>query len=445
MARRYNLRRSTRSRRLRHHRPTGAPQDPTPRLQLDMEDLDLDKSYSKLNRSDSSHRPEKQRQWQKWDEKEPLTDPAKLPKGWHMNEPDLATDDIESQIKRCHERIAENIMPHIFQQRLKEYEAAKTDREQKRSSEDEGLDDEVKDRLHYLELVLKDLEEKSVKHKQIPNIKAIMEAYRQRQLDWDGMLVTYWSNGDQLCQPRPFDWDEFETINKAHNGKEGFWTEGVRLHSAQGNYASTIMGPRTPSHHTPMKIALRAPGQAWFAELDYLHDTGSSCMSIYEEDFVHIVHPNEAPYLPVVCEQRVGDSHGNFQTTLIVELEATILDANRHRMTAWTRVPCGVNPGRFSPTGVPRLDGPWVRDLLYVGGAPDGQGLMCLANRLVDLKLPDLDLVKNPPLTLAQGRYKDPNVSKQVAGPYPILRPRGYFYKKWNWMPMPPAAPGAPS
>jgi hypothetical protein len=98
---------------------------------------------------------------------------------------------------------------------------------QKRSSGNEELSPEVIDRLHYLELMKKDLERGTDENKQIPNIKAILKAYRTLQLDWNSGLVTYWSNGVQICQPRPFDWDEFEAINLVYNGKEGFWTEGV--------------------------------------------------------------------------------------------------------------------------------------------------------------------------------------------------------------------------
>lgn len=93
MARRYNLRRSTRSRQLRHHQPTGAPQDPTPRIKLNIDDLDLDKSYVKPSVANSqSGRSKKHRPWRRRVEKEPLTDSAKLPKGWHMNEDDLAIE-----------------------------------------------------------------------------------------------------------------------------------------------------------------------------------------------------------------------------------------------------------------------------------------------------------------------------------------------------------------
>ncbi|KAJ5983909.1 hypothetical protein N7481_006008, partial [Penicillium waksmanii] len=40
-----------------------------------------------------------------------------------------------------------------------------------------------------------------------------------------GGLVTCWSKGVKLSEPRPFDWDEFEAINRKHDGHEAFWVE----------------------------------------------------------------------------------------------------------------------------------------------------------------------------------------------------------------------------
>lgn len=65
---------------------------------------------------------------------------------------------------------------------------------------------------------------------QLPNVNALIEAYQNGTLRSWPRLVTYWSRGRQLSQPRPFDWDEFEAINYDHNGEEGFWVEGVRCH-----------------------------------------------------------------------------------------------------------------------------------------------------------------------------------------------------------------------
>lgn len=62
---------------------------------------------------------------------------------------------------------------------------------------------------------------------QLPNVRALLQAYREGRLHWNLGLVTYWFEGVQLCEPRPFRWDEFEVLNAHHSGKTGFWMEGV--------------------------------------------------------------------------------------------------------------------------------------------------------------------------------------------------------------------------
>lgn len=92
MSERYNFRRSTRVQQLPPHRPRGSPQDPTPRIELRIEDLDLDKSYvDSWAPPKSRPKPRKSRPWAKWTGNDPFTDPAQLPPGWHMNEDDLET------------------------------------------------------------------------------------------------------------------------------------------------------------------------------------------------------------------------------------------------------------------------------------------------------------------------------------------------------------------
>lgn len=74
-----------------------------------------------------------------------------------------------------------------------------------------------------------EISRKGDKYEQLPNLKAILKAYREGTLKaWPG-LVTYWSDGKQLCQPRPFDWAECEAINRANEGTKAFFTEPVSV------------------------------------------------------------------------------------------------------------------------------------------------------------------------------------------------------------------------
>lgn len=92
-----------------------------------------------------------------------------------------------------------------------------------------GLSWPVVQRLQTLGGTLKWLQSEDDKYELVANVTNIMAAYRSGQLRWNPGLVTYWSKGVQLCQPRPFKWDEFDLINAEHAGHTGFWVEGVCL------------------------------------------------------------------------------------------------------------------------------------------------------------------------------------------------------------------------
>jgi hypothetical protein len=92
--------------------------------------------------------------------------------------------------------------------------------------EPEGLSVDLLFRIKCLKSIFQSLVQNGDTYKQVRNVRAILKAYRDGNLHLTG-LVTYWSHGDQLCQPRPFNWEEFDAINDAHEGYVGFWVEGV--------------------------------------------------------------------------------------------------------------------------------------------------------------------------------------------------------------------------
>lgn len=105
-----------------------------------------------------------------------------------------------------------------------------------RKSEKEGLSWSVVQRVAELRKIESHLKKRgNDKKTQLPNVQAVLAAYRQQSLEWTGH-VTYWSKGKQLCQPRPFDWNEFDAINAAYKGHEGFWVEGVCCHDFFGMF-----------------------------------------------------------------------------------------------------------------------------------------------------------------------------------------------------------------
>lgn len=90
-----------------------------------------------------------------------------------------------------------------------------------------GVSWEVAQRLKTLKGIEEFVKGDGDKFNMMSNVLAIRKAYLSGDLQWNKGLVTYWSNGNKLAEPRPFMWNEFLELNRAHNGDKGFWVEGV--------------------------------------------------------------------------------------------------------------------------------------------------------------------------------------------------------------------------
>ncbi|KAJ5740988.1 hypothetical protein N7493_000860 [Penicillium malachiteum] len=303
----------------------GSPWDPTERKHLKVEDLDLHKSYvddykeaSRISQ-EQEEKTERPSRGPKWNYKgnEPLTDISKLIEmGWDTREPDLDLTQANISTKNI------------------------------QRSESQDLSESAIKRIASLRETELALEKKGITS-QLVNVQAILAAYRSKALDWTDGLVTYWSGGQQLCQPRPFSWDEFEAINDACNRPESFWVEGYN-------------------------IALRLPGRNWWTELEFQFDTGCSDMLLYEADLNLIAGPERDPALT---------GTGGTILTPIIKLEGTILDARGCRMGLWISFCCQVDDYDYQAnppfSGVPgsrkfsRLDGGLFRKYYYYMLSPD--------------------------------------------------------------------------
>lgn len=116
-------------------------------------------------------------------------------------------------------------MPSLFESRLSVYTEAKENRNKIMQGEPEGLTWEVYRRLDSLKLMKLNLMENGDGDEQLPNIEALLEAYRSGKLTWAPVSVTYWARGTQLSEPKEFDGDECERIGREYG--KSFWVEGV--------------------------------------------------------------------------------------------------------------------------------------------------------------------------------------------------------------------------
>jgi len=108
------------------------------------------------------------------------------------------------------------------------YTMLKANRDQMITSEKKGLSVDVVRRLDGLKMIEKELIDKGDTYESLPNVRAIMKAYRSGKLEWskDGK-ATYWSQGKQICGPKAWDYDDIVKVNRENNGSKGFWVEGV--------------------------------------------------------------------------------------------------------------------------------------------------------------------------------------------------------------------------
>lgn len=98
-------------------------------------------------------------------------------------------------------------------------------------------------------------------------------------------------------------------------------------------------------------------------------------MFIFEDDLHHIAGPHRDEPVNVIALGNVGTNNGLMNVS-IVELEATILDKHRKRMSPWIRLPCTVrrlHSGSSVPSmvrGHTRVDGGVFRRYFYYMTSP---------------------------------------------------------------------------
>ncbi|KGO76962.1 hypothetical protein PITC_003830 [Penicillium italicum] len=344
---------------------------------------DLNVDYSKKRKKLRTQMPKRQK-WPKV--KDVITERENAPEGWNPEEPDLMADDYESQIERCLERISENIMPHVYQHKMNEFMAKQAERDALMAAEP-GLSWPVVQRLEDLKFTLTWLLGENDVHKMVDTVKAIIAQYRSGELDWTPDFVTFWHAGVQLCLPRPFNWDEYRYVHDKYQGHEGFWVEGI-LGPAPGLSKASMVRLSIRIPHGPAVAAKKgdgkngkdkkAPPRPGSFEFPFMDDTGSTHMSIFEDD-INILRNMDArggQVYPLPRCLGVGllyVADGRRVPSLFRELEVNMWssDQSSWMSPSWQAIPVSINPGRSTRAGADRLSGSWLRHRFYTGTCPD--------------------------------------------------------------------------
>ncbi|OQE13280.1 hypothetical protein PENFLA_c051G03065 [Penicillium flavigenum] len=327
---------------------------------------DLKKSYE--GKIAPPKLPKRQTRWRQ-PATNPIVDLAEVPKGWNSLEPDLDADDLVSQISRCRERIGDNIMSQMFQFKLDDLLKEKKRREAMMAAEPVGLSWPVVQRVDTLTKMLEYLRSGNDECDLIGNVTNIMAAYRLGNLRWTPGLVTYWSKGVQLCQPRPFKWDEFDFINAKHDGVTGFMVEGLEGPGPSPQLASTYVaapGPQFGSFQIGMFICVKPPdqptGPAFPLEWGFIDDTGASMTTINKSDLSQLMTYNQTatgripPSPPLIGAIIMGVANGTTTVHICRRLEVNLRNVGTNTQIEW---PMGTAQAVFS------VSSGWQEDNLF--------------------------------------------------------------------------------
>ncbi|KAJ6023728.1 hypothetical protein N7540_004525 [Penicillium herquei] len=347
---------------------------------LKYEDLDLDVSYVDKVKLPEVKRGEKQ-VWPRSGE-EPIIHRGKVPPGWNDHESDLDPEDYDAQIERCDERIQDGIMPAVFEWKKEQFQLAKARRDEM-FKDLQGYSLSVAKRIKSLEKIVEGLKKPDRDNfEQICNAEALLLAYRYRTLDWNPGLVTYWSKGKRISEPRPFDMQEFTLINLRHKGSKSFWVEGINgpgpIYQLLKSQKALMRGSHPNDLVRIHDWSLRLPGMDIHHEFQIVDDTGCDNLSLRMADMLLLQrmhqdagNPTGTPALKVAGVALVTNADGTQREEDMVFIQVNIKDRNGEFMTKWDEILSLINtPPPGSVVEIPRLSGHWLRYKLYTAGVP---------------------------------------------------------------------------
>ncbi|KAJ5640187.1 uncharacterized protein N7484_008049 [Penicillium longicatenatum] len=318
----------------------------------------------------------------------PITKHAQIPEGWNPTEYDIDEQDVEANILRNIERITEGILPAFFEARLERYREMKRVQDMMVALEPD-LPWVVIIRLETLGMMEERMIRDGDKSDHLVNVRAIMKAYRDRSLTWDPPKVTYWANGKLYKGPEELTTTKMNGYWRELGCPKSWFVEGWEgPEPASMNFVSAIAPRSSTNIMHDIRLAIRPAdmpaelkGRNRYIEYDFLDDTGSQHMLIYEQDCWDI-----EDICDFICPEagqtfvRTAAGTGIFK---VVHVEAALFwdqGFSKVQVVPWTPVTCYVAPGRQLGSQ-PRLSGVWLRHLLYHVTRPDNEGNLYLSDQ----------------------------------------------------------------
>ncbi|KAJ5151582.1 hypothetical protein N7492_009877 [Penicillium capsulatum] len=336
----------------------------------------------------------------------PIMDIKKVPNDldWNPNDLDIDDKDVDANIARCNQRIATGILPQIWENRIGGYLEEKKQKEKQISKLPKGLDQAVYDRLRELEWIKQALGKDKAQPSQIPNVKAVIKAYKSGKLVLGKDQVVYFAGGQQLGAPQAWDQNEYLKIQRANQNRGAFWVEGANSATELNEATSTVIAPQPfksddkftvtfPPFIHEVILQIRIPGSDHALKAAFMDDTGAANTMLHTEDITSLETldgTQRAPPLGVVTASTPG---GRIPVNRYL-LEARVMASDGEKpLTKWIQVPVMAVSASLQGYRRSRLSGGWWRHMLYVASAPDNSGNLYVHTTQPGLSdmLPDVD------------------------------------------------------
>ena len=151
---------------------------------------------------------------------------------------DVFLSDIDANIDRCLDRIYTGIIPIYWQLRLEKYQKLRSERQARqraaeymkttRGNEPASLKEQAYKRIYELRLLELDLVAKRDPQNQLPNVRALLKAYRSGDLEIQKGQVIFYLDGVPLGEPKEWNVKEYLAIQKEKAPEAVLWVEGIR-------------------------------------------------------------------------------------------------------------------------------------------------------------------------------------------------------------------------
>jgi hypothetical protein len=160
--------------------------------------------------------------------------------------------------------------------------------------------------------------------------------------------------------------------------------EGVKVASEHSNLDPYFTGPggADPNTGQPWSTVTPTAFHPWWCDFEFLHDTGSSSLLLYQGDLVTLMGDYRAPevFYPLCTGSTpIITIGGGYRVRNCIMVQVCLLvpptptqDAGViQRMTEWVSTVATIEPGNYIPGRTARVDDHFLRRTLYQATQPD--------------------------------------------------------------------------